>query len=292
MNRRILTRLILALAAVALVACSAAPDGAQTPENPGGPPVETAGRIVALTSLTADLVRTLDGDALVAIPGGELIQGDPRFDGLPVVARGRTEPDLEKIVALEPDLVVGAAGFHDRTLRRLEELNVPTLQTEIDGWDDLRSLTEQLAALVGADPGPLLERYEACLAKAPPRSEEALILVSRQPLLTPNKNSWAGDFLDRLNIKNVAADLQGQSPFEGYVTLSEEKVLEANPAALIVIDTGENLMEQLDSQPFWRELRATRNESVYEFDYFGLVNPGSLASIERTCDRLAGELKR
>jgi len=246
----------------------------------------TADRIVALTSLSADLVHTLDGDALVGIPGNELLRQDDRFAGLPTVSEGRTEPDLEQIVALEPTLVIGAAGFHDRTLQRLEELGTPTLTTEVNSWADLRALTESLATTVAADPQPLLDRYDACLAEAPATSPTTLVLVSRQPLLTPNRNSWAGDFLTQFKIDNVAANLQGDSPFEGYITLPEEKVLSADPEALLVVDAGENLLDQLKGEPFWSLLKATQQDQVHSFDYFGLVNPGSIASIEQTCRQL------
>ncbi|WOD40093.1 ABC transporter substrate-binding protein [Nodosilinea sp. E11] len=272
---------LLPLILFPLAACSGqnAPSAAVAPET-------TDNRIVALTSLSADLIQTLDDDALVGIPGNTLLRDDARFEGLPTVSEGRTEPDLEQIVALEPTLVIGAAGFHDRTLQRLDELGIATLTTEVNSWDDLRSLTESLSALVEADPQPLRDRYDACLAMAPDTSPTTLVLVSRQPLLTPNNSSWAGDFLAQFNVTNVAADLQGDSPFQGYITLPEEKVLDANPEVLLVVDAGENLLDQLKGEPFWSQLKATQQDQVYSFDYFGLVNPGSLASIEQTCTQL------
>jgi iron complex transport system substrate-binding protein len=106
----------------------------------------------------------------------------------------------------------------------------------------------------------------------------ALVLVSRQLLLSPNKNSWAGDFLTQFKLQNVTADLQGQSPIDGYVTLSAEKVLATNPDVLMIVDTGDDLLNQLQKDPFWGELKAAQAETVYGFDYFGLINPGSLAS--------------
>ncbi|MGF1570209.1 MAG: ABC transporter substrate-binding protein [Nodosilinea sp.] len=253
--------------------------------------VSTADRIVALTSLTADLVQTLDAEALVGIPGSPLLAEDARFEGIPTVSEGRTEPDLEQVVALEPDLVIGAAGFHDRTLQRLAELDIPTLVTDVNSWQELRALTQTLATTVAADAQPLLERYDTCLAQAPETSPTTLVLVSRQPLLAPNKASWAGDFLTQFSVDNVAADLQGESPFDGYITLPEEKVLTTNPDVLIVVDAGENLLAQLREEPFWGRLQATQQERVYSFDYFGLINPGSLASIEQTCSELAGLFK-
>jgi iron complex transport system substrate-binding protein len=274
--------LFLPLLLLPLAACS----GQNTPlaETPAD---ESEIRIVALTSLTADLVQTLEGEALVGIPGNELLRGDDRFADLPTVSEGRTEPDLEQIVALEPTLVIGAAGFHDRTLQRLEELGTQTLTTEVNSFADLRDLTTSLATTLEADPQPLLERYDACLAQAPTDSPATLVLVSRQPLLSPNKTSWAGDFLAQFKVQNVAADLQGESPFDGYITLPEEKVLAANPEVLLVVDAGENLLEQLKGESFWGQLQATQQGQVHSFDYFGLVNPGSIASIERTCEQLS-----
>ncbi|WP_035984988.1 ABC transporter substrate-binding protein [Leptolyngbya sp. KIOST-1] len=273
---------LLPIILLSLTACS----GQDSPSAPGATET-TETRIVALTSLTADLVQTLDADALVGIPGNALLRDDDRFADLPTVSEGRTESDLEQIVALEPTLVIGAAGFHDRTLQRLADLGTPTLTTEVNSWADLRELTASLADTLETDPQPLLARYDACLAQAPDASPTTLVLVSRQPLLTPNQTSWAGDFLTQFNIENVAADLQGDSPFAGYITLPEEKVLAANPDVLLVVDAGENLLHQLKGEPFWDQIKATQQNQVHSFDYFGLVNPGSIASIERTCNQLA-----
>ncbi|MEL6929845.1 MAG: ABC transporter substrate-binding protein, partial [Cyanobacteria bacterium J06600_6] len=115
-----------------------------------------------------------------------------------------------------------------------------------------------------------------------------LVLVSRQPILAPNKDSWAGDLLAQFQAENLVADLQGNSEFGGYVTLSAEKVLEANPETILLVDPGrENIEEQLKSEPFWQELEATKSENVYVFEYYGLVNPGSLAKIEESCQQLS-----
>ena len=292
---RLGTVTLLAVGMGAIAACST---DSPTPEaaNPEATPTETATpeqseasieAIVTLTPLTADIIHTLDADKLVGIPASLMREEGDRFAGLEVVSEGRAEPNLEKIVALEPDLVIGAAGFHDKSLARLEELGVTTLAVEVDGWEALTTLTQDLAQQIGADPQPLLERYEACLAKAPEGSPSAIVLVSRQPLLSPNKDSWAGDFLDQFNIQNLTADLQGESPFEGYITLSEEKLLTTDPDVLLVVETGDNLLDQLKGDPFWGQLKATQTDAVKTFEYFGLVNPGTLASIEATCDRLA-----
>ncbi|WP_204138002.1 ABC transporter substrate-binding protein [Halomicronema sp. CCY15110] len=278
----------------AIAACSTVTPTPETANPEATPTVTTATEstesieaIVTLTTLTSDLIHTLDSDVLVGIPGSPILREDDRFAGLPVVSEGRAEPDLEAIVALEPDLVIGAEGFHDKSLARLEQLGVATLAVNVTDWASLTTLTRDLAQQLGADPQPLLNRYAACLAQAPATSPSAIVLVSRQPLLSPNKDSWAGDFLAQFNIQNLTADLQGESPFDGYVTVSEEKLLTTDPEVLLIVDTGENLLAQLKGDPFWSQLQATQTNAVVTLDYFGLVNPGSLASIEATCDRLS-----
>lgn len=249
----------------------------------------TSQKIVALTSISADIIHTLAADTLVGIPGSPLLTNDPRFEGLTVISSERTEPDLEKIVALEPDLVIGAAGFHNKTLERLENLDINTLSANIKGWDSLKNITRVLATQLNVDPAPLIERYDVCLAQADQNGPTAVVLASREPLLSPNKESWAGDFLEKFNIQNLTAELQGQSEFQGYVTLSAEKVLEMNPEQLLFIDTGNNIRQeitQLKTDAFWSQLSAVQSDQVYTFNYHGLINPGSIQSIEQVCETL------
>ncbi|MEM8804901.1 MAG: ABC transporter substrate-binding protein [Cyanobacteria bacterium P01_G01_bin.38] len=298
MEKQSLCRVIISgimLGAIAACAPDApsnpSPDASERPSTdlPGENPAQRdiPQRIVALSSISADLVETLSDEKLVGIPGSPLLASDPRFEGLEVISQGRTEPDLEKIIALEPELVIGAEGFHDKALQRLSDLDIETLPVDIDSWDSLRAVTQQLAEQLGSDSAPVLQRYESCLEQAPERAATAVLLVSREPLLSPNQNSWASDFITQFNLQNLTADLQGQSEFEGYVTLSPEKVLELNPDRVLLIETGEGAQpSELQAEPFWRELKAVQTDQIETFDYFGLINPGSLASIEKVCNQL------
>ncbi|NJM98668.1 MAG: ABC transporter substrate-binding protein, partial [Phormidesmis sp. RL_2_1] len=96
--------------------------------------IETAERVVSLTSLGADLVANLNAEKLIGIPGSPLLNQDPRFANISTISEGRTEPDLEKIIDLKPDLVIGAKGFHDKALQRLDTLGIPVLTVEINSW--------------------------------------------------------------------------------------------------------------------------------------------------------------
>jgi iron complex transport system substrate-binding protein len=248
---------------------------------------QEAKRIVSLTSLASDILARLDQSKLVGISGSSLLQDKAQLKDLPRVSEGRSLPNLEKVVALKPDLVIGAIGFHDQIADKLKQLGIPSLLYEVKSWESLESLTTTLATTVKADAKPLLDNFRK-LQQIESQSElSVLVLVSRQPILSPNKQSWAGDMLAKFKIKNVVAELQGNSPMQGYVTLSAEKILQINPDALILIDTGgEKVLEQFKTQPFWNQLKAVNQNKVYVFDYYGLVNPGSVDAIATASEKL------
>ncbi|MBE9003508.1 ABC transporter substrate-binding protein [Fortiea sp. LEGE XX443] len=297
-RRWILSALAIILGLV-LNACSTAtiqpPQAQVTTITPTSNQQKSAKRVVTLSSLATDIIYQLDKTKLVGIAGSTLFKNDSSFKDIPRVSEGQTPPNLEKIVALKPDLVIGVEGFSNQAIQRLQELGVPTLLTQVKTWESLENLTQKLAELIGANPQPLLNHYKSFLPDKATHNLSTLVLVSNQPILTPNKNSWAGDLLENFQVKNVAAELQGKSPFGGYVTLSAEKVLEANPETIIVVNPPQansqtEILESFNKEPFWQKLKATQNNRVYIFDYYGLVNPGSIDAIQKACEQLKKDL--
>jgi iron complex transport system substrate-binding protein len=246
----------------------------------------TISRVVALTSLSADIIYRLDKTKLVGIPGSRLLRENAEMSKLPQVSEGQTPPNLEKIIALKPDLVIGATGFHDQVLAKLKELGLKTMTSSITSWQSLEELTTAIATEIQADPTALIQSYQALISTKASKPESTLVLVSAQPILAPNKNSWAGDLLTKFQIENAAAEMQGQSPQKGYITLSAEKILEANPKVLILVDFGDGAINKLKEAPFWNRLDAVTSDRVYTLGYYGLVNPGSIDAIAKACTQL------
>jgi iron complex transport system substrate-binding protein len=270
--------------------------GIETPKSDSQElPKLTAKRVVTLSSLTTDIIAQLDKTKLVGISGSSLFRNDQRFQDIPRVSEGQSPPNLEKIVALKPDLVIGAEGFSNQPIQRLQQLGIATLLTQVNTWASLEDTTKRLAQLIDANPQPLLARYESFLPQEVRTNISTLVLVSSQPILAPNKNSWAGDLLEKFQVKNLASELQGKSPISGYVTLSPEKVLEANPEAIILINSPQSgskseALDEFKKQGFWQKLAAAKNNRVYVFDYYGLVNPGSIEAIKKACEQLKQDL--
>jgi iron complex transport system substrate-binding protein len=286
MYNRYISSIFAILLSFLLLACSTASTQQPSATNTN----QTAKKVVALSSLAADIISQLDQTKLVGISGSKLFTDNPQFQKLPRVNEGQNPPNLEKIVALKPDLVIGAEGFSNQITDKLKQLGIPVYLTQIKTWESLQELTKTLAFRIDADPQPLLNRYKTFLPEKQSPTLSTLVLVSRQPILAPNKNSWAGDLLEKFPTTNLAASLQGSSPIGGYVTLSAEKVLQANPDVIIVVNSPQQtdaaLLDSLKKEAFWKELKATKNNRVYVFDYYGLVNPGSIDAIEKACKQL------
>jgi iron complex transport system substrate-binding protein len=286
MYNRYISSIFAILLSFLLLACSTASTQQPSATNIN----QTAKKVVALSSLAADIISQLDQTKLVGIAGSKLFKDNPQFQKLPRVSEGQNPPNLEKIVALKPDLVIGAEGFSNQITDKLKQLGIPVYLTQVKTWDSLQELTKTLAKLIDADPQPLLNRYKTFLPEKQSPTLSTLVLVSRQPILAPNKTSWAGDLLTKFPTTNLAASLQGSSPIGGYVTLSAEKVLLFNPDVIIVVNSPQQtdaaLLDSFKKEAFWKELKATKNNRVYVFDYYGLVNPGSIDAIEKACKQL------
>lgn len=247
----------------------------------------SAQRVVALTSLAADIVFRLDANKLVGRPGSRLLNQDEKLAQIPTVNQGQMPPDITKIISLKPDLVVGVPGIHSPIAKQLEQQGICVSLSKVDSWENLEKYTKVLAELVNAEPQLLLTHYKTILGQKLTNSPKTLVLVARDPILAPNKNSWAGDVLDQLNINSLTSQMPNSSPRKGFSSLNEGEIIQSDPDVIIVIDTEiDKLLEYYKSQPFWNQLRAVQNNQVYVFDYYGFIIPGSIEAIEQTVTKL------
>tara|TARA_B100000401_G_scaffold360450_1_gene258069 strand:+ start:286 stop:1128 length:843 start_codon:yes stop_codon:yes gene_type:complete len=244
-------------------------------------------RVVALTSLTADLINTISKDSLVGIPGSSILKKNKDFDSIPIVSSGRMPPDLEKILSLKPDLVIGAKGFHDRSLSKLNNLGISTLSTSISNLDDLDNLYKNLASKLKTKTKSLEEILGSCYSKNKNKNKNLVVLVSSKPILSPNKDSWAGNLISSFKFNNLASEITNKTEFKGYVNLSPEWLIKSQPENILVIKTPGSDMSQYESINIWNKLEAVKNNKIYTFDYYGLINAGGIKAINKACQKLS-----
>ena len=248
-------------------------------------------KIVALTSLSADLVNQINKESLVGIPGSSLIRKNSDFDNKTIVSSGRMQPDLEKIINLNPTLVIGASGFHDKTLSKIKGLGINTLSTNIKSLKSLDNFYQELQRKLEVNNLTSIEEVlESCYPNnsiIKRNNKDVVALVSVKPILSPGANSWAGSLINNFKLNNLSANIQNKTQFKGYTNLSQEWLLKIKPNNLILIKTPGSDISQYKSLPIWEKLPAVKNKKIFEFDYYGLINPGNLDSIDNACRKLS-----
>ena len=244
-------------------------------------------RIVSLNSLGSDIVSKLDNNSLVGIPGSSLLKKDNNFSDKIIVSEGRMPPSLEKIIKLKPTLVIGSEGFHDKILNKLKTLNIDTLKTNTTSIERLEILIKDLAIYLNQDPSKLKPNIKSCYINTSKYRGTSVILASTKPLLSPNSNSWAGKLLDRFNFDNISKNLESQTEFKGYVNLSPEIILKTKPSKIIMISFPGMNQDALSTDPILKKVLSTNSSELITFNYYGLINPGSLKTINKACEKLS-----
>lgn len=129
--------------------------------------------------------------------------------------RGTKNPDVEKVVALAPDLVL-ANQEENRPpdLDALREAGLAVYVTDIRDVDGgIASLARMLAACGLPEPGWLSEARTLwdAIEPATPR-RRAIVPIWRKPWMAVGSDTFTGAVLDRLGIDNALADSPERYP--------------------------------------------------------------------------------
>ncbi|SIT48876.1 Vitamin B12-binding protein [Paraburkholderia ribeironis] len=218
-------------------------------------------------------------ELLYAAGGGAKMVGAVSYSDYPPAARqlprvgDNKALDLERIVALKPDLiVVWRHGNAQRQLERLRELHVPLFFSEPRHLDDVAVSLMRLGQLLGtsstADAAAAAYRQDiaslrAQYASRPPVS--VFYQVWDRPLMTLNGEHMVSDVIALCGGRNVFAGLQPLVP-----TVSTEAVLAANPEAIVTAAPGatrpDTALPQLDLWRAWPGLSAVANHNLFVID--------------------------
>jgi ABC-type Fe3+-hydroxamate transport system substrate-binding protein len=195
-------------------------------------------RIVSLVpSLTETLCALGLADALVGITAycvepREVVRGKTRIGG-------EKNPDLEKIRALEPDLVVANVEENLREhVATLRAWSIPVWVTYPRTVVEGIQLIAELGALTGTEPRaaallgeiePLYARVAGGAARRP--AVAVFYPIWRDPYMTINRDTYIHDMLRVCGARNVFADRA-----ERYPTVTLDEMAAQRPAVILLPD--------------------------------------------------------
>jgi len=195
-----------------------------TPALVPGPVLDDLGRRVDVPASVGRVVSLVPSlTEAVAATGPGLLVGTTDWCTHPaeldvVRVRGTKNPDVARIVALRPDLVLANQEENRRVdVEALTAAGVPVWVTDVRTLDGaFTSLARMLAAcgLPGAPPWLAEARaaWDDVPEPAPDRRRRALVPIWRRPWMAVGSDTFTGSLLARLGVDNVLAGAPERYP--------------------------------------------------------------------------------
>ena len=172
--------------------------------------LDDLGRELVIARPPRRIVSLVPSDtySVVALGAGDRLVGRTSYcedaPGVPAVG-GTKDVDVEAVLALAPDLVIG--NQEENARRPLEALaaRVPVLVSLPRRVDQGIAHLARLARVDGVDPAALIRRSYA-LPPAPPPHARAFVPIWMDPLMTLNADTFGSDVLARAGVANAFGD--------------------------------------------------------------------------------------
>jgi len=178
---------------------------------------------------------------------------------------GATNPSLERIVTLHPDLVLVTKSLNRlETVRALAELGISSYATDPHTVDEIITSSEKLAGVLGvpeagaaiaSDMQHRLADLQRRIGALP--TKRVLFVVWTQPLISVGKDTFIADALHRAGAISIMNSEQS------WPQVSLEEVARLQPEFLVFAashaETTPPTVEVLATFPGWRILDAVSN---------------------------------
>ena len=240
-------------------------------------------RIVVLDPAVVEMVYLLGGeDKLVGIAKLERSKIWPEEKTEKVESVGTfINPSLEKIIALKPDLVIESFHSSDAIDKSLTSNNIEIIKIQANSIEDIFKNFQKVAKILGKE-----KEAEKIIAEKRQKIEEikkidttekkGLFILAPTPMRVFGKGTLPNDIMEMLNIKNIAAGMEGMSP-----TLTPEYIIKENPD--IILTFVKDPQEIVKANPQIKYISAIKNNKFVVLET-GQILRGSPRMIDYIAD--------
>ncbi|MDR7542904.1 MAG: helical backbone metal receptor [Armatimonadota bacterium] len=250
-NRRC-QRLAAYMAVAVVAAYAAAP-----PVASGGYPlrlVDATGAQITIARRPARVISLAPSVTEILFALGlehEVVGISDADDFPPERVRGRTRVggvvlNLERIVALRPDLIIGMPSLQRDQLLRLRSLRLPVLAVDATSVSETIAQIRLLGRVTGRprDAERLAHAVESrARPRHPPQMPRVYAELWYEPVMAAAAGTLVDDVITRAGGRNVFSDRRG------YVQVPLEAVLVRNPQVILLLHGGR---AQALARPGWR----------------------------------------
>lgn len=176
---------------------------------------------------------------------------------------GGIDPDIERVVAVKPDLVLMATSA--RGAERLAALGLTVVMLEPHSYADVQRVMQVVAQALFV-PREHSERVWRHLEAEVNATAQAMPAHAKGQLVYfevnaapygASESSFIGETLQRLGARNILPGSLGPFP-----KINPEFVVRAQPDIIMV---GDSLWADMATRPGWLQLKALRNQRVCHF---------------------------
>jgi len=230
-----------ASAAVFFALACAGEHPASTAKDDLGRDVAVPARVTRVVTLAPNLT-----EMIFAIGAGERIIGADDFSNFPAAARaipkvGGMQPNIEKIVALRPDLVIASTeGNHPNLAPALAAANVPLFVVRTDRIDQIPPAMVRLGRIFDVDTTRAVRELEGAIGaqkRVRPNPPRVMFAVWTDPLYVGGRDTFTDDIFQLTGATNAVE-------VTGWPQYSLESLVAA-PPDLILYPRGAVTPEQL-----------------------------------------------
>ena len=245
-------------------------------------------RVVILNTANLDMYLAVQGSIVGRMDAASL-SGELKDKVKDIPSVGNTyNPDVEKIISLNPDLVIGMnIANHIKLREALQAANIPLYINDLDSFEDVNRSLQLFGELTNHQDisKKEIENIDRTFTmykekiKDKPHPKTLLLLGTPGNLNVSTGHSFSGKLLDSLGANNIGKYIGGDAP---YVPLSLEFIQEQNPERIIFVvmypdpSIKESFVKEMQSNPAWQHIKAVETGQIH-YVPGGLfaLNPGT-----------------
>jgi iron complex transport system substrate-binding protein len=270
--------------------------------------VDSAGREITLSSTAKRIVSVAptNTEILYALGLGERVIGVTDFCNYPAEALdkpkvgGFMDLNFERIVELEPDVVLGTIGVQGPLIKNFEEVGINFISIEPSTVDGLLDSIELVGRITGAEEAAkelassMRVRIDAVREKVKdiPEDERPTVFYETWNealmIMTIGPGTYIHDIIEIAGGKNIYADAASNWP-----QIDSESLIARNPDVIISAMWGRQSPQEIKSIETWKEISAVKNDRVYivsDMDLWSKLGPRIVDAVEEMAGYLHPEL--